>query len=154
MGNDKITKYCGVLEKPFQCVTELQLRYNDYDMQGRVNNGTYYNYFDLAKMDYFRKVRNKKFHWEDVNVVMASAKTDYFVPINYYEHIVVLTQCVHIGTKSLTLVHRIINADNQEVKCQCSQVLVYINRDTNTTEPIPSIWRTAIENYEEGITGD
>ncbi|MDO4511210.1 MAG: thioesterase family protein [Bacteroidales bacterium] len=150
MDSDKLQKYTTPIDHPFRCTTALQLRYNDYDMQGRVNNGTYYNYFDLAKMDYFRKVRDRKFNWEELSVVMASAKTDFFVPINYYENIVVLTQCTHIGNKSLTLAHRIINSDTQEVKCQCSQVLVYINRKTGLTEPLPTLWRQAITTYEAG----
>lgn len=42
---------------PFHCSTPVQIRYTDLDLQGHVNNSVYLNFFDLAKIDYFNRVK-------------------------------------------------------------------------------------------------
>ena len=39
---------------PFKCSTPLQLRFNDVDALGHVNNSVYFQFFDLGKTQYFK----------------------------------------------------------------------------------------------------
>lgn len=133
---------------PFRCTTPVQIRYTDYDMQGHVNNSVYLNFFDTAKMDYFKQVQGSDFDWDDVAVVIAHIEADYLQPTLYYEGVVAQTQTVHLGDKSLTLVQRLVNASNRQVKCVCRTVLVYIDPATRQPAPIPAVWRQAITRFE------
>ena len=38
---------------PFKRSTSVQLRFNDIDALGHVNNSVYFQFFDLAKTEYF-----------------------------------------------------------------------------------------------------
>ncbi len=133
---------------PFLCSTPVQIRYNDYDMQGHINNSIYFNFFDTAKMDYFKKVRGNNMNWEDVVVVVASMTIDFYSPTRYYEDVAVETQTVRLGNKSLTLVQQLVNTANHEVKCICSTVMVYMDRKMQQSAPIPQNWRQALRDYE------
>ncbi len=41
---------------PFNHRLELQIRFNDIDMFGHLNNSVYLQFFDLGKMNYFNTV--------------------------------------------------------------------------------------------------
>lgn len=137
-----------VVNTPFLCTTPVQIRYTDYDMQGHINNSIYFNFFDTAKMDYFKKVRGNNMHWEDVTVVIANMNIDFYSPTRYFENVAVETQTTRLGDKSLTLVHRLVNTDDHQVKCVCSTVMVYLDPKTQQPAPIPQYWRQAIRDYE------
>ena len=106
------------------------------------------NFFDTAKMDYFKKVRGNNMHWEDVTVVIANMNIDFYSPTRYFENVAVETQTIRLGDKSLTLVHRLVNTDDHQVKCVCSTVMVYLDPKTQQPATIPQYWRQAIRDYE------
>lgn len=138
---------------PYHCVTPVQVRYTDYDMQGHVNNSIYFNFFDLAKMDYFKKVRGN-FKWEDATVVVASMKSDYLAPTFYYQNVEVETQTLHIGIKSITLLQQLVDVDTRQVKCVCQTVMVNIDHATGQSTPISEQWREALCRYEDRCLTD
>ena len=146
--NNKNNKNRSVVNTPFLCTTPVQIRYTDYDMQGHINNSIYFNFFDTAKMDYFKKVRGNNMHWEDVTVVIANMNIDFYSPTRYFENVAVETQTTRLGDKSLTLVHRLVNTDDHQVKCVCSTVMVYLDPKTQQPATIPQYWRQAIRDYE------
>ncbi len=145
---EKQQKHGIVVDTPFKCVTPVQIRYTDFDMQGHVNNSIYLNFFDVAKMDYFKKVRGGRYNWEKVNVVMANMVLDFLSPTEYIDEVAVETQCVHIGNKSMQLVHRLVNVETREPKCVCSCTLVYLDGQPLQPATIPAVWREAITAFE------
>ena len=44
----------------FNHFTEIQIRFKDIDMQGHVNNANHLTYAEIARVEYFKKVREKK----------------------------------------------------------------------------------------------
>lgn len=145
---DKLLQLGVMAMHPYRCVTPVQVRYTDYDMQGHVNNSIYFNFFDLAKMDYFKKVRGN-FKWEDASVVVASMKSDYLAPTFYYQDVEVETQVLRLGHKSLTLLQQLVDIDTREVKCVCQTVMVNIDPVTQKPSPLSQQWRDAICRYEQ-----
>lgn len=144
---DKLLQLGVMAMHPYRCVTPVQVRYTDYDMQGHVNNSIYLNFFDLAKMDYFKKVRGA-FKWEDTSVVVASMKCDYLAPTFYYQNVEVETQVLRLGHKSLTLLQQLVDVDTRQVNCVCQTVMVNIDPATQQPAPISSQWREAMTRYE------
>ena len=51
-------KEIATVERPFRCHTAIQMRFNDIDMLGHLNNTSYFEMFDLGKNDYFVKVKH------------------------------------------------------------------------------------------------
>ena len=84
----------------------IQLRFNDVDRYGHVNNNAYFSFYDLGKVDYFNlvlKIYNGK---PDVVPVIANINADFIAPVLYGDDIVMETCVSHVGRKSFTLEHQ------------------------------------------------
>ena len=134
---------------PFKRSTHVQLRFNDIDALGHVNNSVYFQFFDLAKTEYFAGLEvNADINWCKPAIVIANVNCSFLVPTVFQEPVEVLTQCAHLGNKSLTLLHHVLNSDTRELKCTCATVMVNMDPETNQPSPIPQVWRDAIVAYE------
>ena len=60
-------------EHPFKRSTQVQLRFNDIDALGHVNNSVYFQFFDLAKTEYFAGLEvNADINWCRPSIVIAN----------------------------------------------------------------------------------
>lgn len=132
----------------FKTTLPIQIRFNDLDALGHVNNNMYFSFFDLGKINYFEKVKASKFSWMAGTIVVARIETDFYSPIYYKEPIVVDTKVARLGNKSGTFIQQIRNVKTDEVKCRCTSTFVAYNPDLQASMPIPDAWREAIEEYE------
>ena len=87
------------VERPFRHSITVQLRFNDFDMLGHLNNSMYFSYFDIGKAEYFNTIRHGKHHWGRVDVVIANVNCDFIAPIYFTERIVVKTQIAYFHDK-------------------------------------------------------
>ena len=133
----------------FKTTLPIQIRFNDLDALGHVNNNMYFSFFDLGKINYFEKVKASKFSWMEGTIVVARIETDFYSPIYYKEPIVVDTKVARLGNKSGTFVQQIRNVKTDEVKCRCTSTFVAYNPDIQASMLIPDAWREAIEEYED-----
>ena len=128
----------------------VQLRFNDTDALGHVNNSTYFSFYDLGKSEYFATVRgNDNFFSQKIDIVVAHVEVDFIEPIFLTDRIAVETGVSHIGTKSLILSQQIVDLRTGQIKCKGSTTMVGFDFDKNITIPISQEWRDAIEKYEE-----
>jgi len=133
----------------FRTTLPIQIRFNDVDALGHVNNNVYFSFFDLGKINYFEKVKASKFSWIEGTIVVARIETDFYSPIYYKETIVVDTKVARLGNKSGTFVQQLRNVKTNEIKCRCTSTFVAYNPDLQASMLIPDAWRKAIEEYEE-----
>ena len=134
---------------PFKRSTQVQLRFNDIDVLGHVNNSVYFQFFDLAKTEYFAGLKvNADINWCRPSIVIANVNCSFLVPTVFQEPVEVLTQCAHLGNKSLTLLQHLINRDTRELKATCATVMVNLDPETNQPSPLPQVWRDAIVAFE------
>jgi len=137
--------------KPFKHKLSLQLRFNDVDIFGHVNNSVYLQFFDLGKVHYFDTVLGKYFDKSGLSVVIVNINCDFFSPSFLDEPLEVMTQTTHIGEKSLTLEQRIVNPETGDVKCMARTIMAGYDTKTLKSTPIPEFAKTAIENYDNDI---
>ena len=149
MDNKKQKNFGIEIKHEFHCTTPMQLRLFDLDTLGHVNNGVYFNLFDLAKSDYFEKVTGKPADPNNIKVLIANINCDFLAETLFNENIAVLTQTESIGEKSFKLVQALINTDTGQFKCICSQILVHFDPETRATSPVPQLWRDAISRFEQ-----
>ena len=88
----------------------VQIRFNDVDSYGHVNNNAYFAYYDLGKEEYLRKVLRVDFRAAEVVPVIANIQADFILPIFYGDDIVIETRVAHLGHKSFTLQQRAVNS--------------------------------------------
>ena len=129
----------------------VQLRFNDADALGHINNSVYFSFYDLGKSEYFKAVRGQKVEAKDIDVVVAHVEVDFLSSVFLTDEIEVQTAVSEIGNKSFILVQRIVETATNKVKCFCKTVMVGFDFKTQATIPISGEWRKAISEYEGRI---
>jgi acyl-CoA thioester hydrolase len=142
-----ITKMTEERRNDYRHVLPLQIRFNDVDKFGHVNNTVYFQFYDTAKTDYIATVC-KGVDWERQAIVVVKIEAEFLAQIKGNDHIAGRTRIVKIGNKSFHLEQDVIDSDTQEVKSRCLSVMVLYDLERQQTIPLPDEWRKAITDYE------
>ena len=123
----------------------LQLRFNDIDMMGHVNNAVIMEFFDYGKMKYFDET-GIYVEKEDITIVIVHYEVDFMGQIFRNDVPEVCTKVSKFGNKSLEVLQHIVC--NGEVKAVCKTVMSGYNKRTKTSDVIPEYIKTSITKYE------
>jgi acyl-CoA thioester hydrolase len=132
----------------FYHTTPIQLRFNDFDALGHVNNSVYFSFYDLGKTTYFNQVIPDISDSKEVGVVIANIQVSFLVSVYPGENVAVETAVVEIGNKSFKLLQRLIDLETNEVKCICQTVMVCYDAKTRSSHPISDAWKKAMAEFE------
>lgn len=133
----------------FYHMLPLQMRFNDIDLLGHLNNGVYLTFMDLGKAHYFHDVLGGDVDWRTINIAVVNINVNFYAPTYLEDEICVVTAVTGISKHSLTLEQRIVDVNSGEVKCQAVTIMAGYDVKTATSLPISQEWRDAIEAWEE-----
>ncbi|WP_430814167.1 acyl-CoA thioesterase [Carboxylicivirga sp. RSCT41] len=136
-------------EIQFNHRTAVQVRFNDVDGLGHVNNTTIQEYFDLGRMYYLNEVFGDTVFKGDETVIVVNINTDFFSPVYLKDDLEVETAIVAIGTKSLKMVQQVVCKQTKSVKASCKSVMVGFNKRTEESLELLPEWRDAISQWEK-----
>ena len=91
-----------------------------------------------------RTVLGPEILFAPVRIITAATDTSYMGQIRPEDRIAVTTCVERIGTKSLTLLQRIV-ADDGTVRSQSRSVMVAFDFEAQQSVPVPDAWRRALE---------
>lgn len=128
---------------------DVQIRFNDVDVLGHVNNTVYFAFYDTGKAHYFNSVGGKPVDWKHVDMVIANVNCSFMAPIFYGEDIEVLTTCLSISTKSMRILQLIREKKTGQVKSMCETVMVCFDPATGQTNPVPDDWKERAAKFEK-----
>lgn len=134
-------------EIEFRHTLPIQLRFNDVDKFGHVNNTVYFSFYDLGKTEYFASVC-PGVDWEKDGIVVVHLDADFLSQIFATDRVAVQTAVSEIGTKSFRLIQRMIDTKTGEVKCIGTSVMVAFDLEKHESKPLTEEWIQAICNYE------
>lgn len=134
-------------EFEFRHKVPLQIRFNDIDMFGHVNNSIYLQFLDMGKLAYFKQFMGGKFEEEPTVPVVANINVDFHAPTLIDERIAVLTAVESVAESSLVLAQRIVT-DSGAVKCVARTIMVNIDPKTGRPVPVSEGWRHAFAEFE------
>ena len=123
---------------------KAQLRFNDIDILGHLNNTVYFSLYDLGKARFMEEARLRR-GAEPPACVIADIHCTYLHPVRYGDEIYVTTRCESIGDKSFTLYQEMIDGTG-EVRSRCTTVMVYIDPSTGRPAPLPENFRAALNS--------
>jgi acyl-CoA thioester hydrolase len=127
----------------------VQIRFNDIDPMGHVNNATFQEYFDLGRMYYLNLLFDGQLREKGLTLIIASISTDFLKPIFLESKVNVQAKVYKLGNKSLNMIQQVVSPDG-EVKAFSKSVMVCVQIDTNETCVIPDSWRKRVNNIEKG----
>ncbi len=131
----------------FHHTLPIQLRFNDVDKFGHVNNTVYFTYYDLGKTEYFSTVY-PSLDLNKYGIVVVHIDADFITQILGTDPVAVETAVVEIGNKSMKMVQRVVNTQTNEVKCYCKSIMVAFDLETHDSMEIPEDWKEAISAFE------
>jgi acyl-CoA thioester hydrolase len=127
----------------------IQIRFNDIDVLGHVNNAVQIMYFDFGKVKYFETLKNQVLDWSGADLVMVNFNVDFIEPIFPSSHIVVKTKVYEIGNKSIKLIQILKDYETNRVKSVCRSVMCGFDPKTNKSMLISDEWRDLINRFEK-----
>lgn len=130
----------------FRHSTDVQIRFNDIDILGHLNNTVYFSFFDTGKAYFFEALMEGKMNWRRVESVIANIDCAYASPVFFGEQLEVLTRCMAIHEKSFRLQQVLVEKGTSQIKAAAETVMVSFNPDTHQSQEIPAQWRAALES--------
>lgn len=115
---------------------DLQIRFNDIDQMGHVNNAVIMEFFDLGK-DHFFRARGLPPEEGDFTVMVVHYEVDFRSQIHKSDPIAVETEVERIGNKSLTVFQRIVEQGTGRLCAECRTVMAGYRRSTAASDTIP-----------------
>ena len=122
----------------------MPLRWGDHDALNHVNNAAYLVYLQEARVRWLAEHIPNWDHTDDAAPIMAAVHANYRRPIKWPADIIVQLFCERLGTSSLTIGHRIVDAENPSILYLAGNVvMVCINPASGQSVPLPPPIRAA-----------
>jgi acyl-CoA thioester hydrolase len=131
-------------------VTPIQMRFNDIDGFGHVNNSVYNEYLDCGRVDYLNQIPGIDFLSGVERLVVVHIETDFLRPSFLGDDLAVHTRIDKIGEKSIAMIQWIIGTKN-EVKLKSRSVMSTFNINENTSFTLPENWVFALEKFAASV---
>lgn len=124
----------------------VAVRWSDMDALGHVNNSRYFTYLEEARLAWFESLP-EPWYSDRTGPVVARTACDFKRPITRIGNILVTTRTTPPGNSSLALHSEITDESGGQLFAAAEVVLVWIDRRTGMTCPLPdSIRRIAGDN--------
>ncbi|HOI47844.1 MAG TPA: thioesterase family protein [Prolixibacteraceae bacterium] len=134
----------------FYHTTPVQVRFNDVDLAGHVNNSVYQEFFDLGRLEYFRQVMNEGLRFDGLGMVIASIRIDFFQPVFLFDPVSVQTKIVSLGNKSLEMKQQVLRAGSSEPLSEATTVMVCFDHTSKVSAELPESWKEKVRLFEKG----
>lgn len=138
----------------FLQVDQVQIRFNDVDIVGHVNNVMFQHYYDYGRLKYFESVFKKSVNWDDISLVLVKITTQYFQPVFLESKIFVETSVFRIGNKSIEMAQQVFSKKKDEkiIHSSCISILSGFEKKNLCSAIIPEDWKTNISSFEKHIS--
>jgi acyl-CoA thioester hydrolase len=135
---------------PFKFAATTRVGFSDTDAQGIVYYGRYLPYFDLARVEYHRKLGllGMDIGEEGQEFVMRACSIEYFAPAVFDDLIEVAVRLARIGRTSATWEFCAERAADDVLMVTAKQTLVLVDLDERKAAPIPEAYKKAIRAFE------
>jgi YbgC/YbaW family acyl-CoA thioester hydrolase len=134
---------------PFKFSARTRVGFSDTDAQGIVYYGRYLPYFDLARVEYHRKLGLLGMEvGPGVEFVLRAIDVEYHAPAVFDDEIEVYVRVARIGNTSATYEFAAYRARDDVLMVNATQTLVLVDLDQRKSCPIPDAFRDTIGAFE------
>jgi acyl-CoA thioester hydrolase len=137
----------GDRKPPFKLSARTRVGFSDTDAQGIVYYGRYNPYFDLARVEYLRRLELLR-RDPGVEFVMRANVVEYFAPAVFDDEIEVFCRVARIGRTSMTYEFAAYREPDDVLMVTATQTLVMIDLEQRRAQAIPDWLRERIRSFE------
>ncbi len=124
--------------------TPIQIRFSDCDMLQHVNNAVYLQYFETARINFF-KSEIPTWDWKKKGIILLKNVVEYKLPLLLTDKCEVEVNCIHIGSKSFTLSYDLKVDD--VLKSYGESILVCFDFYENKTIELPENLKAVLNKH-------
>jgi len=124
--------------------TPIQIRFSDCDMLQHVNNAIYLQYFETARINFF-KSEIPTWDWKKKGIILLKNVVEYKLPLLLTDQCEIEVDCIHIGSKSFTLSYKLMVGDVQ--KSYGESILVCFDFYENKTIELPDDLKSVLNKH-------
>jgi acyl-CoA thioester hydrolase len=128
-------------EHPF--TVDIDVRYNDVDLLGHVNNAIYSSYLEAARVEYLPAVLGTP---DSLESVLAHLEIDFQRPITLEDDVEVAIWVTEVGTSTIHFAYEV--RASGEIAATAETVQVAYDSEAKESRPVPEEWRERIEAFE------
>jgi acyl-CoA thioester hydrolase len=130
--------------------TPIQIRFSDCDMLQHVNNAIYLQYFELARINFFKQ-ELPNWDWKTKGIILLKNTIEYKKPVLLNDSCNITVKAIKIGRKSFTMSYElIVNSEGQQIlKTYGESILVCFNFLTDQTIELPTELKDVLEKHLE-----
>ncbi|MCG1003550.1 MULTISPECIES: thioesterase family protein [Halobacterium] len=125
----------------FPFATTVDVRYQDHDTLGHVNNAVYVTYMEEARVAYLSEYAGLAM--DDISMVVAHLDVDFRRTVEYADSVEVAIGVTDVGGSSFTMAYEVRDGDTVAVEGESVQVT--LNPETGESQPVPDEWRESFE---------
>ncbi|MDI3327582.1 MAG: thioesterase family protein [Alicyclobacillaceae bacterium] len=125
--------------------SKLRVRFCETDAMGHVNNVSYFMYLEQGRTELMRELSSVV--GKNISVILASAKCDFRAQAYFDQELEVVTAVRRLGTSSITLSQKIVDAGSGNVVAEGESVLVHFDPKTQRPVPLTEEWRKALKRH-------
>lgn len=122
----------------------IEVRWRDLDAFNHVNNSNFLTFLEEARLQWLRGVPGP---WFDAHAmpVLAAVQINYRRPVEWPARLHIHLACERLGSSSITLGHRIVDADDDaRLYADGNVVMVWMDPASGKPVPLPPSIRTAV----------
>jgi acyl-CoA thioester hydrolase len=140
------------VKPPFKFSARTRVGFSDTDAQGIVYYGRYNPYFDLARVEYLRKLGllHRRDDFEFGQFVMRANTVEYFAPAVFDDEIEVFVRVAGIGRTSVTFEFAAYREPDDVLMVTAQQTLVHVDLAERKARPVPDSFREPVYAFEGG----
>jgi 4-hydroxybenzoyl-CoA thioesterase len=137
--------------------TPIKVCFGDIDNAGIVYYPRFMHYFHLSMEEFFSKQLRIDFadvlHERNVSLPTVHVESDFRKRLKYGDRIDIEVRILHIGRTSITFGYRgYRGSSEEELVVQGHNITVCVRADTFEKIEVPEWLRSALTNYERGMT--
>jgi acyl-CoA thioester hydrolase len=126
-------------------VTAMSVRWRDLDAFNHVNNSSYLTYLEEARLQWLTDVPGASDH-DQAQPVLVASHLNYRRSISWPARLQIELFCERLGNTSLTISHRIIDADQpDQLYCDGNVTMVWLDPALGTPVILPDPIRRAAQ---------
>lgn len=129
----------------FSC--KIEVRFNDFDGMGHVNNAVFLTYLEIARINYMKKileVDGSYFEDRKFNFILAHVSIDYKKPIEV-QHITAQIWLSKISKSSFEFSYKLVDDENKSLYALANSIQVCYDYKLKKTTLIPDELRTLLQ---------
>jgi acyl-CoA thioester hydrolase len=135
---------------PFKFSATTRVGFSDTDAQGIVYYGRYLPYFDLARVEYHRKLGllGMERGEQGQEFVMRALSVEYHAPAVFDDLIEIFVRLARIGRTSATYELAAYREPDDVLMVTATQTLVLVDLEQRKAVPIPESYTDAVRAFE------